>query len=169
MQLLLFISCPVLTESINNTIIDYCWWVLECLYIYISKQENISIILWKFYNKILIIYESILLCALSEHSQFYQFKRPPTPSKIMLATLQAHNLLPQLPWQLWTYFSIVIQSQTFCVVGVLRARNFLNLLPWLSVQIFVVFFLLTPIHSSRRHVSDPSKVQVTTKITVKEL
>ena len=24
MQLLLFISCPVLTESINNTIIDYC-------------------------------------------------------------------------------------------------------------------------------------------------
>ena len=67
----------------------------------------------------------------------------------MLATLQAHNLLPQLPWQLWTYFSIVIQSQTFCVVGVLCARNFLNLLPWLSVQIFVVFFLSTPIHSSR--------------------
>ena len=51
MQLLLFISCPVLTESINNTVIDY---VNEFLNVgrYISKQENISIILWKFYNKL---------------------------------------------------------------------------------------------------------------------
>ena len=109
---------------------------------YISKQENISIILWKFYNKLYMNQYYFVSCL--NILNFCQFKRPPPPSKIMLATLQAHNLLPQLPWQLWTYFSIVMRSQTFCVVGVLRAHNFLNLLPWLSVQIFVVFFLLTP-------------------------